>query len=85
MVLTYVLSGFVILLIILLIIQNYRKNVTYIVSNIDNQKYLVYNLKYKELAANTLAHVRTNLQRLCETLEKKYPKDERLTNGAYKT
>ena len=78
MVLTYVLSGFVILLIILLIIQNYRKNVAYVVSNIDNQKYLVYNLKYKELAANTLAHVRTNLQRLCDILEKKYPKDERV-------
>ena len=51
MVLTYVLSAFVIILIILLIIQNYRKNVAYVISNIDNQKYLVYNLKYKELAA----------------------------------
>jgi hypothetical protein len=78
MVLTYVLSGFVIFLIILLIIQNYRKNVAYVISNIDNQKYLVYNLKYKELAANTLAYVRNNLQRLCDTLEKKYPKDERV-------
>jgi predicted metal-dependent hydrolase len=78
MVLTYVLSGFVILLIILLIIQNYRKNIAYVVSNIDNQKYLVYNLKYKELAANTLAYVRNNLQKLCDTLEKKYPKDERV-------
>ena len=78
MVFTYVLSAFVILLIILLIIQNYRRNVAYVVSNIDNQKYLVYNLKYKELAANTLAYVRNNLQRMCNILEKKYPKDDRI-------
>ena len=78
MVLTYVLSAFVILLIILLIIQNYRRNVVYVISNIDKQKYLVYNLKYKELAANTLAYVRNNLQKLCNVLEKKYPKDERV-------
>jgi hypothetical protein len=78
MILTYVLSGIVVLLIVLLIIHNYRKNINYVVSNFDNQKYLVYNLKYKELAANTLAYVRNNLQKLCDVLEKKYPKDERV-------
>jgi len=78
MILTYVLSGIVILLIVLLVIHNYRRNINYVVSNFDNNKYLVYDLKYKELAANTLAYVRHNLQKLCDVLEKKYPRDERI-------
>jgi predicted metal-dependent hydrolase len=76
--LTYILSGILILLIIFLIVNNYRKNINYVISSSDNQKYLVYDLKYKELAANTLAYVRNNLQKLCDVLEKKYPKDERV-------
>lgn len=78
MILTYVLLGIIFLLIIVFIIHNYRKNINYVISSFDNQKYLVYDLKYKELAANTLAYVRNNLQKLCDVLEKKYPKDERV-------
>jgi predicted metal-dependent hydrolase len=78
MILTYVLLGIIILFLVLFLIQNYNKNINYVISSSDNQKYLVYNLKYKELAANTLAYVRNNLQKLCDVLEKKYPKDERI-------
>jgi len=79
MVLTYILSAFIIFFILLLVIQNYRRNVAYVVSSVDNQKYLVYNLKHKELAANTLAYVRNSLQSMCVRLMKKYPNDERIT------
>ena len=79
MIFMYIMIGFIIIITIILIIQNYRQDVSYVVSNIDKRKYMVYNLKYKQLAADTLASVRQKLSNLCERLSKKYPNDERIS------
>jgi len=79
MIFTYLLSAFVIFFIILLVIQRCRQNVTYVTSRFDNRKYLVYNMRYKQLAADTLSKVRNNLHNLCVKLHKKYPEDERIS------
>lgn len=78
MILTYVFIGLIVIFILALIFQSYWRNTTYITSRIDNKKYLVYNMKYKQLAADTLAIVRNNLHGLCLKLERKYPNDERI-------
>ena len=77
-VLTYAFIAFVLFIILILVIQNWVSNTTYVRSRLDNRKYLVHNLKYKELAAITLSRVRNNLSQLCIKLEQKYPHDERI-------
>ena len=57
--------------------------VTYVISDIDNHKYLVRNLEDSREAANLLARIKKKLVILCDELKKKYPqKDnvERLIN-----
>ena len=55
---TYFIIGIILILTVLLVYQNYNKDVEYITSRIDGRKHLVYNLKYKQLAADTLATTR---------------------------
>lgn len=76
MIITYLIIAFIFIIIICFIF--FRSNTTYITSRIDNHRYLVYNMKYKQLAADTLAIVRNNLHGLCLKLERKYPNDERI-------
>lgn len=78
MIFTYIIIGFIILITIILIIQNYKRDVSYVTSKIDNRKYLVYNLRYKQMAADTLAKIRVKLSTLCEKLHRKYPDDENI-------
>lgn len=78
MIFTYIIIGFILILTILLVFQNYKKDIAYIKSSIDGRKYLVYNLKYRQLAADTLAKTRQKLVGLCDKLKEKYPKDERI-------
>ena len=53
-------------------------DVHYVVSNFDNQKYLVRQLVDDEEAANRLAHIRQNLTKLTNHLRKEFPEDSRV-------
>ena len=57
-------------------IEHLSNEVIYVKSNIDDNEYLVRNLKDKELAANTLATLRIKLEKLCNVMKKKFPNDE---------
>ena len=76
---TYFIIGIILILTVLLVYQNYNKDVEYITSRIDGRKYLVYNLKYKQLAADTLATTRMKLINLSNRLKQKYPNDDRMS------
>ena len=73
-----IIIGFLIVIIIIYIIHNYRKDVSYIKSRLDDNQYKVYDLKYKQLAADTLAKTRYKLTSICLNLKKDYPRDERV-------
>jgi len=57
-------------------IEHLTNEVTYVKSNIDNNEYLVRNLKDKELAADMLAKLRLKLESICKIMKTKYPDDE---------
>ena len=68
----YIMIGFILIIMVIIIIQGYRQDVSYVMSKVDQRKYMVYNLKYKQLAADTLANVRTKLTNICSILSKLY-------------
>ena len=51
---------------------------TYVVSNVDKKKYLVRNKNDKQEAADLLATVRINLDRIAEYLKENHPNDPRI-------
>lgn len=51
--------------------ENKNKDLTYVVSKVDNRKYLVRNLPDKQEAADIIATVRGNLVKLAQELKKK--------------
>ena len=57
-------------------LEHLTNEVTYVKSNIDNNEYLVRNIKDKELAADMLAKMRMKLEEICKVMKKKYPDDE---------
>ena len=79
MIFMYIMIGFILIIMVIIIIQSYRQDVSYVMSKVDQRKYMVYNLKYKQLAADTLANVRVKLTNLCSILSKAYPNDERIS------
>jgi predicted metal-dependent hydrolase len=56
--------------------EHLSNEVIYVKSSIDNNEYLVRNLKDKEIAANILAKLRMKLEKLCKIMKNRYPKDE---------
>lgn len=66
-----------IIFIIYLYFENKSNEVTYVISEIDNKKYLVRNLPDKNHAANLLANIRKKLDKLKIHLEKEYSDDPR--------
>jgi hypothetical protein len=46
---------------------------TYVTSTVDGKKYKVRDMPDKQEAANLMAHIRSRLMKLCDSLEKKYP------------
>lgn len=56
--------------------EHLSNEVIYIKSSIDNNEYLVRNLKDKDQAADILAKLRMKLEKLCEIMKEKYPTDE---------
>jgi predicted metal-dependent hydrolase len=56
--------------------EHLSNEVTYVKSNIDNNEYLVRNLKDKDEAANMLAKLRMKLEKLCKIMKNKFPNDE---------
>jgi len=57
-------------------LEHLSNEVIYVKSDIDNNEYLVRNLKNKDIAANTLAILRKKLEKICDIMQKKYPNDE---------
>lgn len=56
--------------------EHLSNEVTYVKSDIDNNEYLVRNLKDKDMAANMLAKLRMKLEKICKIMKDKYPEDE---------
>lgn len=56
--------------------ETYVNEVTSIKSTIDDNEYLVRNRDDKQEAANILATIRKNLQKLVDSMKLKYPNDE---------
>jgi predicted metal-dependent hydrolase len=56
--------------------EHLSNEVIYVKSSIDNNEYLVRNLKDKDDAANVLAKLRMKLEKLCDIMKKKHPEDE---------
>ena len=57
-------------------LEHLSNEVIYVKSDIDNNEYLVRNLKDKDKAANILAMLRMKLEKLCDIMKEKYPNDE---------
>jgi predicted metal-dependent hydrolase len=57
-------------------IEHLSNEVTYVKSNIDNNDYLVRNMKDKDEAANMLAKLRMKLEKICDVMKNKFPDDE---------
>jgi len=56
--------------------EHLTNEVIYVKSEVDDNEYLVRNLEDKQKAANMLAKLRNKLEKLCKTMEKKYPDDK---------
>lgn len=61
---------------IFIFLESKSSDVTYVVSSVDNKKYLVRNLPDKKQAADILANTRKKLVSLCDILEEKYRKNK---------
>ena len=55
--------------------EEYTNEVTSVKSTIDNNEYLVRNRDDKVEAANILAQIRKNLEKIIESMKNKYPND----------
>jgi hypothetical protein len=67
---------FVIVIITLFYIQKKYMEVEYVISDIDNVRYLVQNKEDKDKAANMLAKLNKKIKKLLKHLEKKDPNNE---------
>jgi len=75
---TQLIIGFLLIIIFIFLYHNYKKDVSYLTSRLDRRKYMVYNLKYKQIAADMLAKMRHKLTKLCVKLKEDYPDDDRI-------
>jgi len=73
-----IVSFLMILIIIIMKSEIAANDVSYVVSNFDNQKYLVRQLPDSTQAANLLAQIRVNLIKLTRHLQETYPNDPRV-------
>lgn len=69
---------FVIITILFMYIKNYYAEVTYIKSKIDNRNYLVRKLPDSQQAADLLAQINIDLQKLVKHLMATYPSDNNI-------
>jgi hypothetical protein len=60
-------------------LEHLSNEVSYVVSSIDGNKYLVRNMDDNIEAANMLAKMRIKLEKLCQIMREKYPNDESVT------
>lgn len=67
-----------IIIIVFMFLENKNKDVSLVLSPVDNKKYLVQNLDDKVEAANLLAKTKKNLSDLCSHLKTKYKSDKRV-------
>jgi predicted metal-dependent hydrolase len=68
----------ILIFIIFIYFDNKNREVSYVISNFDNRKYLVHNGDDKQQAADLLAKCRTNLVKVCDYMKERYPNDERI-------
>lgn len=65
-------------LILVYVLYNYFfNNHVKVISKIDNNEYYVNDLPNKDTAADTIAKIKANIQKLTECLKSKYPNDPR--------
>jgi predicted metal-dependent hydrolase len=57
-------------------LEHLNNEVIYVKSTIDNNEYLVRNLKDKDEAANILAMLKQKLEKICKIMKEKYPTDK---------
>ena len=69
--------GIIILFLILIFVDQKHKDMEYVKSTVDNKEYLVRKLSDKQEAADILAETRLRLEKLCNYLKEKFPKDKR--------
>lgn len=67
---------FIVVVMIFMYIKNFYAEVVYVLSKVDGRKYLVRKLPDREKAADMLANINTDLQRLVKHLVAKYPENE---------
>jgi hypothetical protein len=64
---------FIVIIILFFYLKTYYAEVTYVVSKVDNRKYLVRKLPDRQEAADRLASINLDLQKLVKHLSAKYP------------
>lgn len=69
---------FIIIIILFLYVKNYYAEVTYVKSNVDGRTYLVRKLHDRQQAADLLASVNIDLQKLVKHLVAKYPSNKEI-------
>lgn len=71
---------FIVILILFFYIKGYYTEVTYVKSNVDGRNYLVRKLPDRQKAADLIATINSDLERLIKHLVAKYPNKQEIKN-----
>ena len=74
----YVITIFIIIVSLIIFVQSLNNELTYVISTIDNRKYLVRNDDRKQQSANYMAKIQRNINVLYEHCIANYPEDKRI-------
>mgnify|MGYP001376590397 CR=1 FL=1 len=69
---------FIVFMCILIVYKNVNSELIEVTSLINNKKYMVRNLSDKQDAADMLARIHQNIEKIINNLNKDYPNDERV-------
>ena len=69
---------FIVFMCILIVYKNINSELVEVTSSINNKKYMVRNLPDKQNAADLLAKIHKNIEKIISNLNKDYPDDERV-------
>ena len=74
----YVITIFIIIVSLIIFVQSLNNELTYVISTIDNRKYLVRNDDRKQQSANYMAKIQRNINVLYEHCIANYTEDKRI-------
>ena len=74
----YIIALFVIIVSVIIFIQSLNNELTYVISTLDNKKYLVRNDDRKQESANYMSKIQKNINVLYEHCTLNYSDDERI-------